>query len=208
MVKAIAVLVAVLGGSSVLNASWTVCVEDNESLLNTPVRAAILREFPSVIGGRGARLEFRACPADSPRLQLAVSREPPDHLAGILGLARRRSDGMEPTLRVFHLPLVRYLGAPNNASVIGRAVARVAAHEVAHFLNQQPHHCANGLLRARFPAYELAARNRWPFRDAPHCDATETDRAGPGSRTDLGGEPHRAYANQRSDAVEGASPIR
>ena len=204
MVKATAVLATGLGATSVLHASWTVCVEDNESLLNVPVRAAILREFPSVIGGRGARLAFRSCPTDSPRLQLSISREPPDHLSGILGLALRRSDRIEPSLQVFYGPLVRYLGAPNNASAIGRAVARVAAHEVAHFLDQQHHHCAKGLLRARFPAYELAARNPWPFRGAAHCDSPRTDP----THTALGGKPLRADANQWSDAAEGGSPIR
>ena len=206
MVKAIAALVAMLCSTSVLDAAWTVCVEDNESLLTTPVRAAFLREFPAVIGGQGARLAFRSCPADTPRLQLSVSREPPDHLSGILGMARRRSDRIEPSLRVFYGPLVRYLGAPNNASAIGRAVARVAAHEVAHFLEQQPHHCAKGLLRESFPAYELAAPNPWPFRGARHCHASGADHTDRGSRTVPDGDPLHADANQWSD--EGTSPIR
>ena len=204
MVKAIATLVAMLCSTSVLDAAWTVCAEENELLLTTPVRAAFLREFPAVIGGRGARLEFRSCPADSPRLQLSISREPPDPLPGILGLARRRSDRIEPSLRVFYSPLVRYLGAPNNASAIGRAVARVAAHEVAHFLDQQLHHCAKGLLRARFPAYELEASNPWPFRGTTHCDAPGIDP----KHSDVGGEPLCADANQWSDAVEEGSSIR
>lgn len=134
-------------------------------------------------------------------MQLSVRREPPEHLAGVLGVARQRGDAVEPRLRVFYGPLVRYLGAPNNASAIGRALARVAAHEAAHFLNQQAHHCAHGLLRARFPAYELVARDRWPFRHAEQCDPAGT---GPG----LGSEPLRADANQREGSAGAGSSIR
>ena len=210
MVKAISILLAASGIPSVLGASWTVCVEGSASLLNTPIRAAILREFRSVMGGRDAHLEFGGCPAGSgsTRMLLSIKREAPEHLAGILGLARRRSDRIEPGLQVFHGSLVRYLGEPNNASTIGRALARVAAHEAAHFLDQQAHHCKNGLLRATFPAYELAAQNPWPFRHAPRCNAVGAEPRGPGLRADLRGRVPRALRAQRPDAEEDVSSIR
>ena len=167
MVKAISILLAASGIPSVLGASWTVCVEDSASLLNTPIRAAILREFRSVMGGR--RIE-RMLPAS------------------------------------FYGSLVPYLGEPNNASTIGRALARVAAHEAAHFLDQQAHHCKNGLLRATFPAYELAAQNPWPFRHTPRCNAVGAEPRGP--RADLGGRVPRALRAQRPDAEEDVSSIR
>ena len=169
MVKIVAALLAALGAPFSLGASWTVCVEDSDSLLNTPMQAAVLREFQALIGDRDARLEFGSCPAESERIRLSIKSEAPEHLVGILGLARRRRNGIEPSLQVFYGPLVRYLGEPNSASAVGRAVARVAAHEAAHFFEQQSHHCREGLLRARFDAYELVARNPWPFRRARHC---------------------------------------
>ena len=185
MVKIVAALVVALGTPFSLSASWTVCVEDSDSLLNTPMQAAFLREFQALIGDRDARLEFGACQAESERIRLAVKGEAPEHWVGILGVARRRRDGIEPSLQVFYGPLVRYLGEPNNASAVGRAVARVVAHEAAHFLDQQPHHCHEGLLRARFDAYELVARNPWPFRRARHCHVVEPEIADAGLRAEL-----------------------
>ncbi len=183
-------------------------MEDSASLLNTPTRAAVLREFPNLMGGRDAQLEVGTCPADSTRILLSVKREPPDHLAGILGLARRRRDRIEPSLQIFFGALVRYLGEPNNASAIGRALARVAAHKASHFLEQQARHCENGLLRATFPAYELGARNPWPFRHASRCDPVRAEPPSPRLRAHLGGEAIRTDPAQRSDVVEETSSMR
>jgi hypothetical protein len=43
-------------------------------------------------------------------------------------------------------------------------LARVAAHEVAHFLDQDQHHTEAGLLQARFSGDQLAAEDSYPFR--------------------------------------------
>jgi hypothetical protein len=49
-------------------------------------------------------------------------------------------------------------------SVIGRALARVAAHEVAHFVDQAGAHNGTGLLRQTFDARQLASEDSYPFR--------------------------------------------
>ena len=171
MVKILAGLAVLLAAPSVLGAAWQVCVEDDASLLTTPVRAAVLREFQTLVGSRVARIEFERCSVDSPRMRLAIKDEPPSQFEDVLGLAYRDRDRIEPVLHVFRGPLVRYLGAPNSSEAVGRAVARVAAHEATHFLHQQAHHCERGLMRATFPPYELASQDSRPFRRFARCRA-------------------------------------
>lgn len=201
-------LLAASAGPAALAGSWTVCVQDTASLLNAPIRAAVLYEFRWLMRGNTARLDFESCPADSAHVKLSIKPEPPEHLPGILGMARHGGGRIEPRLQVFYGPLVRYLGEPNNASAVGRAVARVAAHEAAHFIRQQAHHCEDGLLRAAFPAHELAARNPWPFRNLLQCRARPKEAPKPGLLADLGARRLQAPASQRSEPKSGSPPIR
>ncbi len=175
MVKHVSILIALLTAPAAFGDSWTVCVTDTSALLTPPVRGAATREFRSVMGGHGAGLAFDKCTKGRLRIHLLIKDEPPNGLEGVLGLARRKRDRIEPQLQVFYGSLVRYLGEPNNAEALGRAVARVAAHEAAHFLNQQPHHCERGLLQAMLSAYELLAAEPSPFHFEPQCapDASE-----------------------------------
>lgn len=175
MVKRVSILIALLMAPAAFGGSWTVCVTDTSALLTPPVRGAATREFHSLMGGHGAGLAFDKCTKGRLRIHLLIKDEPPNGLEGVLGLARRKRDRIEPQLQVFYGSLVRYLGEPNSAEAIGRAVARVAAHEAAHFLKQQPHHCERGLLQAMLSAYELRAAEPSPFHFEPQCapDASE-----------------------------------
>lgn len=176
MVKKGALLLAVVTAPGAFGASWTVCVEDSRRLLSTPVRAAMGKEFRRVLGTEGARLTFGVC-ADGPRqILLRIRDEPPEELTGVLGRARRRSSEIQPDLEVFYGAMVHYLGEPISARAIGRALARVSAHEAGHFLEQQVHHCSHGLMRPMFPAHELLAADPAPFRTSRRfCPEVATD---------------------------------
>lgn len=164
MVKAAALLLAVITAPGAFGASWTVCVQDSKPYLSTPVRAAMWKEFRAVLGTEGVRLTFGVCAAGPRQILLRIRNEPPAELTGVLGLARRRSSEVQPSLEVFYGAMVHYLGDPISARAIGRALARVAAHEAGHFLEQQVRHCSQGLMRPMFPAHELLAADRAPFR--------------------------------------------
>ncbi len=179
MVKVIPIVLIGLMVPGAFGASWTVCVEDSESLLTVPMQGAITREFRAVMGKRGTGLAFGSCATAGTRIHLAVEDEPPMGLEGVLGLAHRKGGRIEPQLKIFYGPLVRYLGRPNNTEAIGRAMARVAAHEAEHFLKQQGYHCEQGLLQPMVSAYELLAPGPWPYQRGPHCAPSETAQHGP-----------------------------
>ena len=179
MVKHVSILFALLMAGPAFGGSWTLCVTDPGEVLTAPVRGAVAREFRSLMGGQGAGLTFNKCSAGRLSVHLFIKDEPPDGLDGVLGLARRKHGRIEPQLQVFYGSLVRYLGEPNGAEALGRAVARVAAHEAAHFLEQQHHHCKRGLLQAALPAYELLAADPKPFRFDPHCSPASSAEEAP-----------------------------
>jgi len=174
MVKSRAALLLTVALPSALGAAWNVCVQDSDALLSAPVRAAALREFSELMHTQRASLDFGDCSAEGHQIQLEVLAEAPEHLNNVLGQAYRRRERIEPVLNVYYLSLVRYLGHPNNAYAIGRAVARVAAHEVKHFLDQDPSHCSHGLLRPGFSAWELMAADSKPFLHGGDCRRVES----------------------------------
>ncbi|MDE0624835.1 MAG: hypothetical protein OXH99_00415 [Bryobacterales bacterium] len=208
MVKALAGLLVVLTVPSLAGDTWQICVEDGSSLLTSPVRGAVVREIRLLMGRQVARIEFDGCAPDVPIMRLTISAEAPDGLEGVLGLAYRRSDRVQPILKVFHGPLVRYIGEPNNASAIGRALARVAAHEASHFLGQQTHHCRIGLMRAVLPPFELAAKDRWPFRRTSRCRADDRTVARDLHSTEARTMAHGGFGSQRLASGPGESSIR
>ncbi len=163
------VLLAFLLLPSILQGRWTVCVHDTEEMLNAPLRAAMLREFRAVMHTQGARMDFGECPSNAGRVQLEILEEPPEGLEGVLGLAYRRNERIEPRLKVFYGPIVRFVGNPNSGEAVGRALARVAAHEAAHYIQQRPTHCRHGLLQSSISAQELLATSRTPFRAKIPC---------------------------------------
>ena len=197
MVKIQAALLMASLAPGAIGATWTVCVEDSGELLNTPLRGAVLREFRELMGGRGTDLGFGACLRDSRKIRLEIRGEAPDHLEGVLGLAYRRSERIEPRLKVFYGPLVRYIGDPNSTELIGRAIARVAAHEALHFLDQQPSHCADGLMRPEFSVWELVGSDRGPFRPAHDCEAVDSHEPDRGLRSTA--EQHDAQGRNRRE---------
>ena len=208
MVKALAGLLVVLTVPSLAGDTWQICVEDGSSLLTSPVRGAVVREFRLLMGRQVARIEFEECAPDGPLMRLTISAEAPEGLDGVLGLAYRRSGRVQPILKVFHGPLMRYIGEPNNAYAIGRALARVAAHEASHFLGQQTHHCRIGLMRAVLPPFELAAKDRWPFLRTARCRVDERTVTQDLHSAEARAVAHGGFGSQRLVSGPGESSIR
>lgn len=138
-----------------------VCLDDQAGL-NAPAEGAFYREFQSLIGVRGVQLVEQGCEPDS--IRLSVFRQAAGRESDALGAARVEGAAIAPQLEVYLDRVVALLPESQCWNVIGRALARVAAHEVAHYLNQGAEHDEAGLLQARFSAHELAGEDSYPFR--------------------------------------------
>jgi len=73
-----------------------------------------------------------------------------------LGAARTRGGVVLPLLEVYTEPLAAMLGT-RLPGVLGRAMARVTAHELAHVLRQETEHAAEGAFAAQYTAGLLRA---------------------------------------------------
>ena len=143
------------------SASWTVCVEDRNSLLPVPVRGAMTKEFVRLVGHLVDGPRFGECREQWRTVAMTIQEEPPMGLEGVLGLAYREDNRIQPQLILFHGSLYRHAGRPNAGEALGRSLARVAAHEVLHFVGQRHQHCDRGLLMSSFSAYDLTAPDLW-----------------------------------------------
>jgi hypothetical protein len=169
--RAIILMVGLLAAEALMGSGgaaprWQVCLTD-EAGLNTPARAAFQREFSVLVSSREADLVWDLCDAVEPgAIILRVRTAPPSTVPeDALGLARLKGPRITAPLEVYVAPVMQLLdGHANCWAVVGRALARVAAHEVAHLLTQKGDHDQQGLLREGFSGSELAGESSEPFR--------------------------------------------
>ena len=136
-----------------------VCIDDKAELAQ-PARAALHREFEFLLTRERVRLRWGSCEAQVIRLTIEGRRDGVP--ANVLGVALRRGDVILPYLAVFVEPVIEYTRAGGWNSV-GRALARVAAHEVRHFLEQRANHAPHGLMQAAFHPRTLSDADSRPF---------------------------------------------
>jgi hypothetical protein len=146
-----------------------VCLVDQAGL-NTPALGSFDKEFQTLVGPRGVELAESECQPDAIRLSLYPRAQ--GHDADVLGAARLEQSKLEqskiaPRLEIYLDRVVAMMPESRCWNVVGRALARVAAHEVAHFIGQDPRHAEAGLLRAQFSGSQLASEDSHPFRWLP-----------------------------------------
>ncbi len=157
---AMAMLVLPLG----VGAPLTVCVEDQDSLLAVPVRGAMTKELLRLVGDRVDGPQFGNCAGGWSEIAMTILDEPPSGLEDVLALAYREGGRIQPRLVVFRGSLYRHAGRPGAGEALGRSLARVAVHEVLHFLDRRHRHCEAGLMKAKLSAHELTAPGLWSAR--------------------------------------------
>jgi hypothetical protein len=139
----------------------TVCLEDRVGInvFTWRVFEAELRKLAVVpeIALASGRCEGTA-------ISLVISAHPPARYAEALGLAHRRGERVFPALHLYTQSVRKIIGEQASAAQFGRALARVAAHELEHYLHQRVHHVELGLMRASFEASQLASEDSGPFR--------------------------------------------
>jgi hypothetical protein len=97
-------------------------------------------------------------------IQIALLRQGENKPGDVLGAAKIEGSGISKRLEIYFEPVVETIPAANCWTVIGRALARVAAHEVSHYLEQSRGHAEFGLMQTRFTGSQLAGEDSYPFR--------------------------------------------
>lgn len=112
------------------------------------------RELGRIVESSGRELRVANC--DEPgATQVYFMRIHPFE-SSALGAARTRGGVVLPLLEVYTEPLAAMLGT-RLPGVLGRAMARVTAHELAHVLRQETEHAAEGAFAAQYTAGLLRA---------------------------------------------------
>lgn len=144
--------------STLVAKELTLCIEDRANLDGT-VSQIFRDELVSLVPVR-----FAPCP--SAEVRLTIEAKPAPEHDGALGAARRSGDRIEPDLYVFVEPVSRLLYS-RLPYYVGKALARVASHELAHYLKQQGRHEHDGVLTAYLTPGRLMAADSSSFRVRP-----------------------------------------
>lgn len=153
-IHGLAALFATLSNPLLAN-GLSVCIE-NPARIDKQTLEAFQREVERIAAGSGRSVVFTDC---SPvAVTVTVRDEGPPEEPVALGRTRIQDGRVTPDIEVFAAPVARMIGT-RLPSVLGRAMARVAAHEFGHLWSQSKGHTSHGLMRERIsPAILLAPR--------------------------------------------------
>ena len=142
---------------------WRVCFY-NFADVNQPTLASMYIEFSGLLHHRSVSFERGPCAAASERvIHVLLRKAGPATERDALGRAALESGSIMAVLEVYVEPVVGLIGQIRSSRRIGRALARVAAHEVRHFIRQDPGHYHYGLMREGFSGHELFEDDSHPF---------------------------------------------
>jgi hypothetical protein len=158
-------ILAVLIGSLTLGGALAqvpeVCLDDRAGL-NAPAMGSFYQEFQQLAGAHGVKIEGGAC--EPGKIRILLTKGESNHPSDVLGAAPVVTARVEPRFEIYVDRVVALLPETQCWNAVGRALARVAAHEVAHFIDQDLTHSRSGLLQAHFSGAQLAGEDSYPFR--------------------------------------------
>jgi hypothetical protein len=151
--------------ASAAEARSAVCIEDAADLAE-PARAAFQKEFLRMLTPLSvAPYWSEADSCASPGIRVRILPSSSDAPADALGRARVVDGRISGDIQVVLAPVLG-CDCVQGWEGVGRALARIAAHELNHHLRQQAGHHREGLMRAAISVRELAASDassiRWP----------------------------------------------
>lgn len=196
-------IVIAIGGASISAAAELTVILDVRGTLEPAVHIEFRREFERILKVPDLRIGWRILSAKTAQEsfeRLAIVRLNGACLAGRtplpiveepdgppLGLAHVADGKVLPFAEV-DCDAVRWMlkgtlqeaGAESRSVLVGRALARVAAHEVYHILAGTTDHCGSGVARESFTLRDLTVRR---FRFANHSlERIADEMAVPGGR--------------------------
>jgi hypothetical protein len=155
----LAVLAAVGFSATARAEPVRVCVH-NQINLPEPAEASMRTELKLLFPRLKVVAQSNPCDAEIEKQILIVVKDTDDSVpADALGRAPMVDGKIIPVLEVFKDPVARLSGA-NDLGTLGRALGRVAAHELLHYLLQQSGHNVTGLLQERLDAAALRSEDR------------------------------------------------
>lgn len=141
--------------NSLLAKDLSICIDDRAKL-DGSVREVFHEELRSL-----APIRLESC--SSAEVRLTIEQRPAPEHDGALGAAKRSGSRIEPELLVFVEPVSRLLYS-RLPFYVGKALARVASHELAHYLKQQTRHEHDGVLTEHLTQGRLMAADSSSFR--------------------------------------------
>ena len=133
----------------------------NEGLLAPSAAAELRSELRRLLPAHRITYVSTPCSSEGPSVVITFRAEGSRAVPDALGAARIRNGRIEPEVEVFLAPVERLVGG--GWERVGRALARVAAHETLHYLRQQTHHDQRGVLTETFDAKRLRDDDCLPF---------------------------------------------
>jgi hypothetical protein len=143
--------------------SLELCVE-NPARLDPSTLRAFRTELGGILAASGYPFAFTDC---RPGIVTVTLRSvPPGEELSALGATRYRNGRLVPEIALFVAPVADMIGT-RLPGVLGRALARVATHELGHWLSQDGGHAERGFMRERLSAAHLMAPDRGFFHLPP-----------------------------------------
>jgi hypothetical protein len=120
--------------------------------LDRHTRTAFEKELLALLQDR--HVTFDCAARDAIRLNILNSA--PRLHGHALGIARKKAGRILPDLELYVQPVILRLGHLRVSGVVGRTLARIAAHEMVHYLDQRHDHDEAGILQPSFTIAQLA----------------------------------------------------
>lgn len=135
-----------------LMASQLCVILEERANLPPVARQLLLSELGAVSHGKA--IDARSC------LLVRIREAPGQRYSTALGLVQVRQGRVLPLIELYVRPVKELLGRDLHAAALGKALARVAAHELTHYREQRLDHGAAGSFRESLGPGDLTGRTR------------------------------------------------
>jgi hypothetical protein len=136
----------------------------NPARLDDSTVGVFQKELGAILVASGRPAVFKPCQPGLVRITLR--RRPPAEEPAALGATRYKDGRLIPEIEIFITPTTHMIDT-SLPSLLGLAMARVATHELGHWLSQSQRHSPRGIMMARLSAAYLIAPDCGYFRLPP-----------------------------------------
>jgi hypothetical protein len=144
------ILIALSAGA-LIGEPLRVCLNDT-ARLGSEVHGSVRVELGRLLAGVEILPVCGSRPLTTARISFLAAASRPL----VLGSTLRTEERVLPVIEVYVGAVLRALNGRADVRTLGKALARVAAHEAVHYFEQKTMHDQTGLLRPAFSGAELA----------------------------------------------------